>query len=699
MASLRDGESRHTRDAALEALFAPTSVAIIGATDDPRKWGNWLAKGALAGPVPVHLVNARADVVLDLPAVPSLVSAGLTTDLAVVAVPAAAFETAVDDALAAGARAIVGISAGLGETGAAGQERERAVVERVRAAGAVLLGPNCLGVFDAAAGLSLTSNPLPSGDVAFISQSGNLSLELAQLLADQTLGFSRFASLGNQAHLDAADLVEATAQHENTSVIAVYCEDFRDGRRFASAALEARRVGKPVVLLTVGASEASARQASSHTASLVSSSDVVDAACAAGGVVRVRTPSQMADAIALLRRSPIAKGRRVAIITDGGGHAAIAADVCESVDLKVVHFSDDLAAQVAGELPASATSVNPIDVAGGGEQDLSCFGRIADSVLASGEVDAMVVTGYFGGYGQYGPALAELEVQTATALAQAVATHDRPLVVHSMFPQSPAATELRSHGVPVFRTIEGAAGALADSAGRDPGSIPPLPAADAPMDGFGYWEVRSALLQAGVAFPEAHLVSTASELEQAASSLTFPVVLKAKGLLHKTDVGGVRLGIADAEELRAEYAAMIESLAPPAVTVEQMVDTDAGVELIVGVRRDERFGPIAMVGGGGILTEVLDDVATALAPVDPAGALRLLSSLRSAALLRGVRGGPGVDLDSVATQVAAITAFACAHPEIVDFEVNPLLATPQGAIALDARAVPAHGSTPPHKEY
>ena len=421
--------------AALEALFAPKSVAVIGASDDIRKWGNWVAKGALAGPVPVHLVNARTDVVLGRPAVPSLVQAGLTADLAVVAVPASAFEAAVDDALGAGARAIVGISAGLGETGPEGKAREQAVVERVKAAGAVLLGPNCLGVSDAAAGLSLTSNPLQPGDVAFISQSGNLSLELAQLLDDYGLGFSRFASLGNQAHLDAADLVEATVTHDRTKVIAVYCEDFRDGRRFAQAALDARDAGKPVVLLTVGASEASARQASSHTASLVSSSDVVDAACAAGGIVRVNTPSQMVDAIALLRESPIARGRKVAIITDGGGHASIAADVAESLDLSVAHFSDELAAVVAAELPAAATSVNPIDVAGGGEQDLSCFGRVVRSVLTSGEVDSMVVSGYFGGYGQYGEALAELEVETAGALADAVEESGRPLVVHSMFPQ------------------------------------------------------------------------------------------------------------------------------------------------------------------------------------------------------------------------------------------------------------------------
>ena len=495
---------------ALEALFAPSSVAVIGASDDIRKWGNWLAKGALAGPVPVHLVNARADVVLGRPAVPSLTSAGLSCDLAVIAVPAVAFESAVDDALAAGARAIVGISAGLGESGAEGKARELAVVERVTSAGAVLLGPNCLGVFDAASGLSLTSNPMPTGDIAFISQSGNLSLELAQLLEDHGLGFSRFASLGNQAHIDAADLVEATASHASTKVIAVYCEDFRDGRRFAQAALDARNAGKPVVLLTVGASEASARQASSHTASLVSSSDVVDAACAAGGIVRVHTPSQMADAVALLREAPIAKGRTVAIITDGGGHASIAADVAESMNLSVVQLSQQLAAQVAAELPPAATSFNPIDVAGGFEQDLACSGRIIRSVLNSGEVDAMVVSGYYGGYGLYGEALAELEVAERSGDGaggrRVGASAGRPLDVPAECCGCRAASR-RSTGIPDDRRRH--ALVVRDGSGCAHWSATVYHTLNLHLPTLGYWDVRAALVKAGITFPGARLVATA----------------------------------------------------------------------------------------------------------------------------------------------------------------------------------------------
>jgi acyl-CoA synthetase (NDP forming) len=475
--------------------------------------------------------------------------------------------------------------------------------------------------------------------------------------------------------------------HSSTKVIAVYCEDFRDGRRFAQAALDARNAGKPVVLLTVGASEASARQASSHTASLVSSSDVVDAACAAGGIIRVHTPSQMADAVALLREAPIAQGRKVAIITDGGGHASIAADVAESMDLSVVHLSEQLGAEVAAELPPAATSFNPIDVAGGFEQDLACSGRIIRSVLNSGEVDAMVLSGYYGGYGLYGEALAELEVESARVMAQAVVESRRPLAVHSMYPKSTAAAALRAGGVPVYRTIEGAMRSLSETAGVAPVGLTPTPDAGLPLADLGYWGVRAALIEGGISFPSAHLVTTGAELDAIVADLQFPVVLKAMGLLHKSDLGGVRLGIADVQELRSEYAAMVERLSPPAVTIEQMLDISDGVELIVGVRQDERFGPVAMVGVGGVLTEVLDDVATSLAPVDAPRATELLRSLRSSALLDGVRGRPKVDVEAVADAVAAITRFACAHPELADVEVNPLLATADGAVALDARAI------------
>jgi len=678
--------SRHD----LTALFDPVSVVVVGASDNRAKWGNWLALGALKGPRPVYLVNARADTVLGRPAYRSVRDVPGPVGLAAIAVPAAHVDEAVDDAIAMGATAIVGISTGLGESGPEGRAREAALAARVRDAGAVLLGPNCLGVFDSGAGLELSSNPLPSGRVAFVSQSGNLSLELASLLVEHGMGFSRFASLGNQAHLEAADLVLGCIDHEGTDAIAVYAEDFRDGRRFVAAAREAADAGKPVVLLTVGAGEASARQAQSHTGSMVSSSAVVDAACHEAGVIRVHTPQEMADVLAQLCAVSRADGPRIAVLTDGGGHASIAADVAEHAGLVVPHFSPALSGAVAAHLPPSASTANPVDVAGGGEQDITCFAKVADAVLASGEVDALVMSGYFGGYGVYGGDLETGENATAARLAAVARERGRALAVHSMFPQSTAAVALRAGGVPVYRSVEGAVRSLAISVrARDLDPLPVLPPPAEPLATTDYWASRALLTDAGVPFPGARVVTSRSDVVAAAVELRFPLVLKGLGLLHKSDSGGVVLGLRDVGSLLAAYDDVVARLAPPACSVEEMADLTEGVELIVGVRRDPRFGPVAMVGLGGIYTEVIHDVATALAPVSPHHVERLLRSLRGSALLTGARGRRPVDVAAAARIVALVTDVAAAHPELADVEVNPLLVTPDGALALDARTLPA----------
>lgn len=673
----------------LTALFAPESVAIVGASDDPWKWGNWLAKQALSSARTAHLVNARASTVLGQPTVPSLRDIEAPVGLAVIAVPAGAFETTIDDALAIGVPAIVGISAGLGESGPEGKAREQEIARRVRDAGSVLLGPNCLGVYDSTSDLRLASNPLPPGRVAFISQSGNLSLELAKLLQDHALGFSRFASLGNQADLEAADLVAACADHDGTDAIAVYCEDFRDGRRFVDAARKANRSGKPVVLLTVGTSAAATRQAASHTASLVSDSSVVDAACEAAGVARVNTPRQMVDVLALLSTSMRPSGSRVAVLTDGGGHASIAADVAEAGGLSVPAFSESLTTVVADELPPSAATVNPIDLAGGGEQDITSYARVTERVLASDEVDSLLFSGYFGGYAEYSAEIGPAELAVAKNLTQIAEETGKGLVVHSMFPADESAVALREGGVPVYRTIEGAVQALtAVEQVRNVIDDPQPGSVAEPIEDTDYWSSRAALVEAGLRFPAARLATSRAEVEVAAAELTFPLVLKAMGLLHKSDAGGVVLGRRSADELLEAYDAMKVNLSPPAVTVEEMADTSSGVELIVGARRDLRFGAVIMVGLGGIFTEVLADFSTALAPVNMSTAESLLTRLRGAALLHGVRGRPAVDLSSAAEAVVTISRFAAAHPEIAELEVNPLLVTTSGSIALDARIIP-----------
>ncbi|MFF4098887.1 acetate--CoA ligase family protein [Streptomyces sp. NPDC001903] len=683
----------------LTALFDPRSVAVVGASDDPAKYGHAVASQALRAPDrrPVHLVNRRGGTVLGRTAATSLSAIGEPVDLVVVSVPGAGFEAAVDDALACGAKAIVGITAGFAEAGPAGLARQRAVAQRVRAAGAVLVGPNCLGIADNTTELYLASDRFAPGRVALLSQSGNLALELQLRFEPHGMGFSRFVSLGNQADVTLVDLVEDCARHEATSAIAVYAEDFGDGRAFAAAAAAA---GKPVVLLTAGRGTASARSAQSHTGALTTSADVVAAACRDAGVELVRTPREMTVVLAALSAGPRTGGRRTAVFTDGGGHGAIAADAAEDAGLDVPELGAPLQDGLRTVLWEQSSVGNPVDLAGMGEQRPLSYADTVGALLAGEEVDSVLMTGYFGGYAAAegglggGPAggsvLAEGETRAAKEIVAHLAAIPKPLVVQSMYPHSPSCRVLAEAGVPVFAATEDAARALAAMTGRAAapgGSVPPLPPAAAPLRDPGYHGVRALLGAAGVPFPAAREISDEAGLLAAAAAFDGPYVLKALHLLHKSDAGGVALRLADRAALLAAYREMHARLGAPAYSVEAMADLTDGIELIVGVHRDPRFGPVAMVGLGGILTETLRDVAFSLAPVPAGRAETLLRGLRSAALLDGVRGRPSVDVAAAAAVVERITAVAAAHPEIAELEVNPLLVRPDGALALDARAV------------
>jgi acyl-CoA synthetase (NDP forming) len=674
----------------LRCLFDPRSVAVVGASNDPAKWGQWLARGALAGEHrrAVYLVNRSGGEVLGRPAYRSLDELPGSPELVALAVPAASFEDTVDAALAAGAGAIVAISAGLGESGDEGRAREDAVVARVHAAGAVLLGPNCNGVFDAAAELQLGLDGLPPGSIGLISQSGNLCYEIALLAAEVGLGVSRVASVGNQADLEAADLLAAYADDPNTKVIAAYVEDFRDGRAFARAALASET---PVVLLAAGHSEAGRRAALSHTGALVSDAAAVDAACRAAGIVRVSTPRELVDAAQVLLAPRRPAGRRVAVVGDGGGTGVIAADVAAAAGLELPALSAELQSLLAERLPATSVTANPVDLAGAGEQDFGSYARVVGGILESGEVDAVVLTGYLGGYGGLDGGLEARELDVARSLARASATSGRPLLCHLMYADASPAQLLRAEGVPVYRGIESTLTSLARVAGTAAGQAAAIPEFATVCSGLevgdGYLGARALLERAGIELAAARPVTSVEEAVAAAEELGYPVVLKALGLLHKSDAGGVALGLTDATALRTAFSQMSGTLAAEGYVVESMVSAPGAVELIVGCRRDPRFGPLVLVGLGGVYAEVLRDVAVALAPAEPAELEALVGSLRGASLLTGARGRPPLAVAGAVRAAAALSRLAAAHAEISEIEVNPLLVTPERAVGLDARVV------------
>ena len=556
-----------------------------------------------------------------------------------------------------------------------------------------MLGPNCLGVYDAAAALDLGMNEFTPGTLGVISQSGNLALELSLLGAQYGIGISRFASLGNQADIEAAELVEAFAADEHTRVIGVYCEDFRDGRAFARAGEAAQRAGKQVVLLAAGGSEAGARAAASHTGALASDSAAVEAACRAAGILRVTTPKQLIDCVLACLAPHRPAGPRVAIVGDGGGTGVVTADLVTEAGLELPTLSPELASRLTAIAPTIVTA-NPVDLAGAGEQDFWNFERVNTAVLESGEVDAVIFTGYFGGYSQLNETFATIETDVGHAIARSAEASGRPLLAQAMFWDAAPARALRQGGVPVYRDIEAVVDTLARLVRRQDGHARGVPDVGAPAPATsadGYFESRELLAEGGIAFAAARRATSVAEARAAAAELGYPVALKALGLLHKSDAGGVALGLADDAAVAAAAADMDERLAPVGYSVEAMVSTEDGVELIVGARRDPRFGPLVLVGLGGIYAELLRDVRLALAPAGPDELEELLLSLRGAGVLTGARGRAAVDVRAAAEAAAALSRVAAAHPEIAELEINPLLVTPAGAVGLDARVVLASG--------
>ena len=443
------------------------------------------------------------------------------------------------------------------------------------------------------------------------------------------------------------------------------------------------------MLLNSGRSAAGARGAASHTGALVSSDAVIAAACREAGIVRVDSPGDLVDACQAFVRSPRARGRRIAVIADGGGHGSVAADLVTANGLEVPAFSDALVARIEPQLERAGSVSNPIDIIDGAD-GLASFTGIARACLDSGEVDAVLVTGYYGGYALYSDYYRAEEPREALAMAALQAERAQPIVVHSIFADAVGGgTDLRAHGLATYERGEQAVRACVALATAAPlPSLPSPPPAPPLLGAPGYVEARSLLLDAGLAYGDGGSAKDADEAVALADRLgLYPVTLKAVDarLVHKSDSGGVRVGLADAAALRAAALDMSERLSPELLFVERTADVRDGVELVVGATRDARFGPVVLVGLGGILVETLRDTALALAPLDTAAAERLLRSLRAAAVLDGVRGRPAVDVAAAARAVVALGDAMAAHPEIAELEVNPLLVTPRGAIALDAR--------------
>jgi acetyl coenzyme A synthetase (ADP forming)-like protein len=704
--------------AAMRAFFEPRSVAVIGAsrrrgTVSGELFHNLLAAGFNG---PVYPVNPRASVVQSVLAYKSVLDVPGPVDLAVLVVPAPCVVRAAQECAAKGVRAIVVISAGFGETGPEGAQRQRELLAVCRAAGMRLIGPNCLGIVNTDPQVSLDATfgpivPLP-GRVGFLSQSGALGLAIIDYANALGLGLSSFVSVGNKADISGNDLLSYWEQDDRTDLVLLYLESFGNPRKFARVARRVART-KPVLAVKSGRSAAGARATSSHTGALLAASDVtVDALFHQAGVIRTDSLAELFDVASLLANQPIPAGRRVGIVTNAGGPGIMCADTCEAGGLEVVQLSPRLQASLADGLPAEAAVANPVDMLASAPP--THYRRTVELMAASGEVDAVIAI--FIPPLRTNPAEVAQAVRDAAAAAGEVPVLSVVMSAHEL----PAEADGGGPRLPRYRFPEDAARALiraveyATWRQHPEGQVPELPEARrdeaaallaaALADGPGpCWlepeEVARLLACYGVPVAEWRLASSPEEAGAAAVELGGPVALKAVAprLVHKTEAHAVRLGLTGADQVRTAAAEMAESVeaegyAVDGFLVQRMVGE--GVELLVGVVHDASFGPVIACGAGGTAVELLKDVAVRITPLTDLDAAEMVRSLATFPLLDGYRGAPKADVPALEDLLLRISALVETHPEIAELDCNPVKVLPDGAVVVDAR-VRVEAATPP----
>ena len=686
----------------LRALLAPRSVAVVGASSDPGRIGGrpiaYALRGGFEGTL--YPVNPARETVQGLRAYPDLASIPGEVEFALLAVPAAALEGVLDACAAKGVGAAVVFSAGFAETGARGAALQGRLVAKARAAGIRLLGPNCLGLYNAAVGHCptftsfLQDGPPPPGRVGLITQSGAFGTHLLNMARARRIGVGLWASTGNEADVTVAELLEHVAQTGELDAVGCYMEGVNDRPRFLRALALARERGVPVAVMKVGTSDVGAEAARSHTASLAGSDAAFEAALARHGAARARTTEELLDILYAASVAPLPKGRRLAIVTVSGGAGVLMADAAAEHGLEVPPLPDGARARLLEDNPLCGAR-NPVDVTAHALNEPSLIGRALEVVSGSGAAD--MTAAFFTSWTAsptMGPPIREA--------VRAALREDAPF---ALVCQGDDATlgAYEDEGCLVFEDPARAIRALAhlarfaEAMGREEAPDPvPEVAVRLGARPLGEAEAKAALARAGIEVPPEAVAGDPAGAAEAAARLGFPVALKvvSPDLPHKTEVGGVALGLADAAAVEAEAAAMLARVgeAAPDARIEGLLVsrmTGEGVELIVGARVDPVMGPLVVVGLGGVFVEVLRDTATELAPIGPRRARAMLEGLRGAALLTGARGRAPLDVGAAADAVARLSALAAANEDTVgSVEINPLLVRERGAVALDALILP-----------
>jgi acetyltransferase len=702
----------------LDTLLRPQSIAVIGASRTPGKVGREILANLIAGRYEGTIVpiNPSADEIMGRRCYPSLEAFGQPIDLSIIAVPSPLVRAAVEISLDAKAGAVCVITAGFKEVGGDGAELEAEIARLCRSRRARLLGPNCLGLINTHHGMNASfAKQMPKqGGISVFSQSGALCTAILDWAKGRQMGLSKLVSMGNKADLAENDFLEAFAEDADTKVIAAYLESIGSGKDFVKAAEAAASV-KPVVILKAGTTSAGARAASSHTGSLAGADIAYGAAFRRSGVIRAETFEQLFDFATALAMQPLPRGNRIAIITNAGGPGIMAADAVEQSGLRVAALHRNTATALRQRLPTAASVGNPIDVLGDADP-----GRYVTAVNAAQDddtVDAIIVI--------LTPQAMTRPADTARAIAAAT-RGVKPVLVSFMGGEDvmPGRDELVAAHLPDYPAPERAVAALkamceyAEWRRRPQRIVTRFPVNRRRAERVIHRHVRMVQAQVSEAaakdimraynftVPAGQLAFTADEAAAIASKVGLPVAMKvvSPDIVHKSDVGGVKLNLATEAAVRDAFDLMmlrIARLAPNARLTGAYIERMAppGREVIIGMTRDPQFGPMLMFGLGGIFVEVMKDVTFHLAPLTMEEALAMLKGTRSYALLEGVRGQTGADVSTVAVCIQRLSQLVTDFPEISELDVNPLIVGPPGTepVVADARitlAIP--GAKPAH---
>jgi len=711
-------EERDRRAAvrSIERLMRPTSIAVVGASRSPKTIGHELLVNLMSGGYTgsIYPVNLAGGEIGGLTAYRSVSEIPETVDLAVIVVPAPHVLAVVTECGRAGVGGLVVISAGFAETGAAGRSAERELVEIARWFGMRIVGPNCMGIVNTDPEISMNATFSPvapvRGKLGFSSQSGGLGIAILSEATHRDLGVSSFVSVGNKADVSGNDLLRYWEEDPATAVILMYLESFGNPRHFARISRRISRK-KPIIAVKAGRSTSGTRGATSHTAALATPDAAVAALFRQAGVIRVDTLEELFDVADVLVHQPLPKGARVAIVGNAGGPGVLAADACEGYGLSVPELSAVTQQQLRAVLSPEAAVTNPVDCIASATAD--DYRTALELVLADAAIDAVIVI--------FTPPLVTQADDVAAAVVSVAATADKPILANFLAQRS-TLEALRSgdRRVPWFAYPESAARALGRIVpytvwrGRPTEEPPELEGIDVAAgravvsgalgrseDESGVWLAAtetSALLGAyGIGVVESFWATSASEAAAAASRLGVPVAVKldVAGVVHKTEVGGVHLGLGSPDEVYAAASELLDRFGDgAAVVVQEMVEP--GIEMICGLVEDAAFGPLVMFGLGGTATEVLGDRALSLVPLSLPEAGRLISSLKSAPLLRGYRGADPVDTDALADVLCRVARLAEDAPEVVEMDLNPVVAWPRGrgCMVIDAKVRVAHPAAP-----